>query len=176
MKKYTQFLVIIVLISMIMGCVSQETKDTFSKHATAFSSGAGALAGGALGYVAGGKKGAVFGALIGGVLGAALGYEFTRQDEENIETVLEKPNSTDQKYSWCSNSRSIATGDLESCGSESRKIMMTPGKVQFQSLPNSEGQQKCRDIEIEVMDSNDELKSTTQTLCKDNNGKWKPKK
>lgn len=78
MKKYTQFLAIVVLISMIMGCVSQETKDALSKHATAFSSGAGALAGAGLGYVAGGKKGAVLGALIGAGVGAALGYEFTR--------------------------------------------------------------------------------------------------
>ena len=167
MKKYFQLLIIIALISMIMGCAAsfEEMKQTLSTHATAFGTGTGTIAGAGLGYLAAGKEGAVIGALIGGAVGGILGYQFTKQDEENIEKVLDK--RPDQKYSWCADSNHIVTdNDIGRCRANSKKIMMTAKSSTVQS------QRQCRDIQIEVMDSNGDIKSTTQTSCKGNDGKW----
>jgi len=173
MKKYTQYLVIIVLMSMMIGCVSQEVKDTFSKYSTGF----GAVGGGAVGAVIGnkligGKEGAWFGGLLGAAIGGILAHSLTQQDQENVAKILEDPNNTNQTYSWCSDSRSITNGDLdiESCGSNGKKIMATPQKTK--TLTIAEEKRECREIQIEVMDNNGEPRSTTQTSCKGNDGKW----
>jgi hypothetical protein len=173
MKKYTQYLVIIVLMSMIIGCVSQEVKETFKKYAT----GIGAVGGGVVGTLAGekfigGKKGALIGGLLGAAIGGILAHSLTQQDQENVAKILEDPNNTNQTYSWCSDSRSITNGDLdlESCGVSGKKIMATPQKTK--TLTIAEEKRECREIQIEVMDNNGEPRSTTQTSCKGNEGKW----
>jgi outer membrane lipoprotein SlyB len=171
MKKYIPFLVIIALISMIMGCATsfKEMKQTLSTHATVVGTGAGTIAGAGLGYAVGGEGGAMLGALIGAAIGGALGYQFTKQDEKNIDTVLEKP--PNQKYSWCSNSAHIVTdNDIGRCSSKSQKIMMTAQETQ--TTPTTQGQRQCRDIQIEIMDSNGDIKSDNQKLCQGNDGKW----
>lgn len=156
MKKYTKLLIIIVSISMVIGCVSQEVKN-------AVGAATGAVAGGLLGKKLGGDKGAIAGVLVGAAIGGALTHYFTKQDQENIQTVFET-GDTNRKYSWCSadSSRSITTNDLESCD-DGNKITATPGKIQ--SLSTSKGKRKCRDIQIEVLDGNGKLQSDTQQVC-----------
>jgi len=158
MKKYTKLLVIVMLVSMIMGCVSQELKDSLGAVT-------GAVGGGLIGKKLGGDKGAIVGALVGAAVGGALTHYLTKQDEENIQTVF-KTGETDQKYSWCSadSSRSMTTGDIGNCAS-GNKISATPGK--FQSLSNSEGKrEECRYVQIEVLDENGKLKNDEQKVCK----------
>jgi outer membrane lipoprotein SlyB len=167
MKKYIPFLVIIALISMIMGCVSslENVKKTVYENAPTFGAmGVGAVGAG-IGYAVGGKGGAMAGGLIGAALGAALGYTLTKQDEKNIEKVLEKrPN---KEYSWCSGSKRVVKGNIGSCSANSQKIMMTARKTQA-----VQGKSKCRNIQIEVLDSNGKEKTITQKLCQSNDGKW----
>ncbi len=150
------------LISMIMGCVSQETK-------TGLGAGVGALVGGLAAYAATKEEGkganttAILAGVVGGAaIGGALTHYLTKQDQEKIQDVF-KTGNDNQKYSWCSaESRSMTTGNVGNCASGS-KVSVTPEK-EFQS--STEGQNVCRYLQIEVLDENGKLQSKKEKVCK----------
>lgn len=151
-----QIVGISILISTLIGCVSQETK-------TALGALGGGVLGGVIGKKLGGDKGAIAGALVGAAIGGTLTHLLTKQDKENIAYVLNQRGNAGEKLSWCSgaDTRSISTDDSKDCGTE-RKVSVIPGEIK--TVSTDEGQRECRDFKTEVIDKG-ELKSVTANTC-----------